>query len=344
MNSHGRISMANEFSSDLNNFRHVVVGAGGFLGTNISAGFKKSNLDLLCIDACERPKYSNHAGEKNWLSGTLSDKEFFVEHLKPNDIVYHLVSTTNPSNSDLAPDKDVEDNLIGSLKLFQACSERRIKKLIFISSGGTIYGPDAPVPTPEFADTSPICSYGATKLAIEKYLEIFRKQHGLDYIIFRVSNAYGPFQIARGQGIIAMALHRFFHDEPLEIWGDGSAVRDYIFVDDIVSAVLMGAASSTQSPRLYNLGSGVGHSVNEVVEALNFALGGRLETVRREGRSVDVPRSILDIERIKLHLNWRPKIDLKAGISATVNWYREFIRCSGQDHNHEYSRADEKIN
>lgn len=318
--------MADDFLRDLNGSRHVIVGAGGFLGANISTRIAKYDLELLCVDACCKPKFLNHPGEKAWLTGMLSDKDFFVKHLRPNDIVYHLVSTTNPSNSDLAPEKDVEENLIGSLRLFQACCEKRIKKLVFISSGGTIYGPDAPVPTPESAGTSPICSYGATKLAIEKYLEIFRKQHKLDYIIFRVANVYGPFQVARGQGIIAMALHKFFHDEPLEIWGDGSAVRDYIFVDDVVSAVLMGTAMSTDSPRIFNLGSGVGYSVNEVVDVISFALGGKLKTLRRECRPVDVPRSILDIELIKSHLNWRPTVDLKSGIIATVEWYKQFVQ------------------
>lgn len=305
--------------------RHVIIGAGGFLGTNLVNKIISFGFESISIDILSRPRFPNAFLGTKWLTMPLSDVSAIYDALQPGDIVYHLAGSTNPSNSDLAPDKDIEDNLIGSIKLFQVCIEKKISKLVFVSSGGTVYGPDAPIPTSETAPKNPICSYGITKLAVEKYLELFRRHYGLEYTVFRVSNAYGPFQIAKGQGIVATALQKFFNNQPVEIWGDGRAVRDYLYAEDISEGLLCGVNLPENSPRVFNLGSGIGYSVNEILSIINSQLGGRLKTVRRDCRIVDVPSNILNIDAITKYLRWRPLVSIQQGIAQTIEWYKDYI-------------------
>ena len=201
-----------------------------------------------------------------------------------------------------------------------ASSARRV---VFVSSGGTVYGVPKSVPIREDHATDPICSYGITKLAIEKYLHLYRELHGLESVVLRLANPYGERQRTHAsQGAIAVFLGKALRGEPIEIWGDGSVVRDYIHISDVTRALLL-AMDHAGSNRLFNIGSGLGASLNEVLEAIESATGVAPERHYLDGRPFDVPRSVLCIERAERELGWRPHIGLKEGIARTAAWLRE---------------------
>jgi len=191
-------------------------------------------------------------------------------------------------------------------------------KLVFVSSGGTVYGRPQQTPIPETHPTEPTCSYGIVKLAIEKYLALYQMLHGLDYRVLRLANPYGPGQEAnRAQGVIGTFLSRVVHDEAIEVWGDGSVVRDYLYIGDTVAAMLL-AAEYAGAERIFNIGSGEGHSVREIIAAVEQATGKKAKASYTAARKFDVPVSVLDISRAQNELGWRPAVNLDEGLYLTL--------------------------
>ena len=182
--------------------------------------------------------------------------------------------------------------------------------MVYVSSGGTIYGIPEHVPTPESAATSPITAYGVTKLAVEKYLHLYHHLYGLEYRVLRVANPFGPYQTAvKNQGVIAAFMRQALRGEPIDVWGDGSVVRDYIYIDDVISAML--AAATHEGPsRVFNVGRGEGRSLAEIVEAIEAVSGLVIPARYGAARPIDVPRSILDITLARQELGWQPQHDL----------------------------------
>jgi UDP-glucose 4-epimerase len=197
--------------------------------------------------------------------GDFFDTDFLNETLKGINIVVHLLSTSIPGTSNDDCVKDIETNLIGSVKLLESMKRNDCKKIIFISSGGTVYGNPIIVPTPEDTELRPICSYGITKVAIENYIYMFHKLYDLEYLIFRVSNLYGARQNnERQQGIINTLLNKISNNEEITIWGNGNIIRDYIYVEDFCN--LIQKAITLKISGTFNAGSGIGISVNEIIK------------------------------------------------------------------------------
>jgi UDP-glucose 4-epimerase len=206
--------------------------------------------------------------------------------------------------------------------LFELCGKLKVRRLVFVSSGGTVYGLPSAIPTPETAPTDPIGAYGVSKLSIEKYLAVYQRLHGLDYRILRVTNPYGPFQVPiKNQGLVAAIISKALRGETNEIWGDGSVIRDYIFIDDVVDA-LIAAASDQSAGRIFNIGSGVGRSVREVIAAIELALGKKLDIAWKQGRAADVPASVVAIDRARDLMGWQPKVPLDSGLAQTIQWWQ----------------------
>jgi UDP-glucose 4-epimerase len=216
----------------------------------------------------------------------------------------------------------VQKSILPSLAMFDLCRKLGVSRVVFISSGGTIYGRPDLIPTPETAPTEPITAYGISKLAIEKYLALYQHLYQLDYRVLRVSNPYGPFQTAmNNQGVIAALISRAMHDETVEIWGDGSAVRDFIFIDDVIDA-MVSAACDAGTERIYNIGSGTSHSLREVVAAIQGQLHRDLKIEFKPARPFDVPASVLAIDRARQALGWAPKTAFAVGLDRTIGWWQ----------------------
>jgi len=190
--------------------------------------------------------------------------------------------------------------------------------VLFPSSGGTVYGIPQYTPITEEHPTNPISSYGITKLAIEKYLALFHRLYGLDYGILRISNAYGERQpLKNAQGLIPTIIHQALTRQPLHIWGDGSVVRDYVHASDIAKAFLK-VLDYKGEAKIFNISSGTGYTVNQVIEMVQALMAGYPEVVYDPADAYDVPVNILDNSRAKQMLDWSPTVQLEEGLRRTV--------------------------
>lgn len=298
----------------------AIVGAGGFLGTNLARFLKPRVEDLRCYG--RRCAFPEAIKGITWRAGDIADTAI-TDVVADCDVVIHLASTSSPATADKDIAADAAANIVGSLRLFERCAAGGVKRVIFLSSGGTVYGIPDMIPTPESAATDPISAYGVAKLAVEKYLEIFRRRHGLDYRILRVANIYGPYQTPdKGQGVVAAFLRHAIENAPLDIWGNGEIVRDYVFVSDVVEAI-WAAMCHTGSPRTFNIGSGTGTSVLQIAQAIEMLTGRILPKNFLPSRPADVPVSILDHALASSELAWKPVVTLPAGLAQMLTWITE---------------------
>ena len=302
----------------------LILGAAGFIGTNLTYALTKTNAKVICLD---RPGSDLECARK-WgaecIYGSIADYSAdSYEGLKGIDTVYHLVSTTCPTNSNMNMSIELEDNILTTVRLLDACVKANVGRVVFLSSGGTVYGREHDGILNELDETNPISSYGIQKLVIEKYLYLYREMYGLDYRIVRLSNPYGPYQRPNGiQGLVSTCTWKAYHDEPIEIYGDGSVVRDYIYIDDAIKGIL-NIARDDAKYKLYNLGSGHGVSVNEVLETVSNVLGKQLDVRYTPSRKVDVPVNILDINRYKEEFGEPITISLGEGIRKLAGFYEQ---------------------
>lgn len=297
----------------------ALIGAGGFLGTNLARHLAPLVADVRCFG--RRQAFPEALAGMHWITGDLADAAV-DDAIAGCDTVIHLASTSTPATADRDIVADARDNLLASLQLFDRCVAAGVRRLVFISSGGTVYGIPTVTPTPETAATLPITAYGVAKLAIEKYLEIYRRRHGLDYRVLRVSNLYGPYQTAeKQQGVVAAFLDRALRGEALEIWGDGRVVRDYVYVADVAEAVAATLAYDG-GQRVFNIGSGSGLSLVDVIAAIEVLLGHPVDRQFRPGRPVDVPVSVLDCGLARQELGWRAQTAFVEGLHLTADWIK----------------------
>lgn len=306
--------------------RSLVLGGRGFIGTHLIDALLDQGHFVRCFD---RPNVvalgDSHAKHPQFelCEGDFTSEADISIALQDCDICYHLVSTTLPKSSNADPVFDVESNLVATIRLLTLALKSGVRKVIFVSSGGTVYGDPVEVPIPETHATDPACSYGIAKLAIEKYLALFHRLHGLDYTVLRLANPFGEGQRTHAsQGAVAVFLGKVLRGEPIEIWGDGSVVRDYIHVDDVVQALLASLEPSKQE-HVFNIGSGQGHSLNEVLDAIEKITGRVANRQYVSGRGFDVPVSVLNIERAKNSLGWVPAVSFEQGLEQFSTWLLE---------------------
>ncbi len=258
------------------------------------------------------------------FSGNFLARSDIEAALNGIDVCFHLISTTIASTSNANPTFDVETNLLGTLQSLKCAVKSGVKRIVFISSGGTVYGVPKTIPISEEHSTYPTSSYGITKLAIEKYLDLYRSLHGLEYVTLRLANPYGVGQrLDAQQGAIAVFLARALRGEEISIWGDGSVIRDYIYVDDAIDAMVRSADVNIQGGCVVNIGAGVGYSINEILSAIEKVTGRRTNKKYVEGRTYDVPANVLDISAAARLLGWTPKISLEEGLLRFSNWIKD---------------------
>jgi UDP-glucose 4-epimerase len=239
------------------------------------------------------------------------------------DVVVQLVSTSSPASQNRHATFDIQENVLPHVDFMQAAVDAGVRRYVFASSGGTVYGPGVATPTPEQAATNPICSHGLTKLTIENYLRMHATVDDLETVILRIANAFGPEQMFRkGQGLIPAVLNRVSQCQPVQVVGDGTAVRDYVFIDDVVDALEAAAKRALPATGVFNVGSGRGHTVVDVLDALERELGHAIERLHVPARRTDTDVSVLDISAAASRLAWRPRIDFREGIRRTVAWWQ----------------------
>lgn len=301
----------------------LVLGGGGFIGSHVVDALVDAGHRVRVFERPRVPQYRPFAGDAmEWLEGDFQNSVLVREAVRGVDAIVHLVSTTLPKGSNDDPEFDVQSNVIGTLRLLRFAVEAGVRKVVFISSGGTVYGVPTIVPIPETHATDPRVSYAIGKLAVEKYLAVFEQQHGLAYAVLRVANPYGPRQrVDLAQGAVAMFVDAALSGRTVEIWGDGSVVRDYVHVADVARA-FVAALDYTGSERIFNVGSGRGCSLIELLALIERAVGHLVPRRHLPARGIDVPRNVLDIARASRELGWNPRVSLEEGLVRTVAWAR----------------------
>ena len=305
----------------------TILGAAGFIGTNLTLALAKDPSRKLTLvdreDAYFDTLRSFSLPDITYKLSDLSPKEDFVSLLSGADVVYHLVSTTVPTTSNRQISDELTANVVMTASLLEACVACGVRKVVFISSGGTVYGKETDCPLPEDTPTYPISSYGIQKVTIEKLLYLYRYLYGLDYRTIRLANPYGPFQRPNGiLGAVTTFTYKALRREPIQVYGDGSVIRDFIYIDDAVRGIL--SIGQGESPfRTFNLGSGTGTSIREVLETIEKTLDIPLDITWLPGRKADVPQNYLDISRYEEAYGKLSPLSLPEGILRTAAFMKE---------------------
>ena len=258
----------------------LLLGAAGFIGTNLTIELaKKTEDEITLVDRSKaffKPIVSMDLKNVHILEADLTVDMDFDSILKDQEVVYHLVSTTVPTTSNQHISQELVSNVIFSANLFEACIRCGVKKVVFVSSGGTVYGKEVDCPLKEKTATNPISSYGVQKITIEKLLYLYRYMYGLDYRIIRLANPYGPYQRPNGVlGAVTTFTYKALKGDEITVYGDGSVVRDFIYIDDAIRAI-MKIVNGENKHRTFNLGCGYGTSIKQVLETIEKALGIKL--------------------------------------------------------------------
>lgn len=305
----------------------LITGGAGFIGSHLvdaflSDGWKVRVLDCFCITDISRT--DNCSVE--YFTGSFGDRSLLQTILPGVDVLLHLASTTTPAMAYGRSAFDVETNLIGTLHLLEESLKHGVNRVIFPSSGGTVYGEVLKTPITERHPTRPISSHGIIKLAIENYIQMLSHEKGLKYTILRIANPYGPRQRPNAtQGAVAVFIGKILCNEPVELWGDGSVVRDFIYIDDVVSSVLSCLHTKESINQIFNIGSGEGISIRDLLSIIEKITGITVNIVYKPARNFDVPTNVLAIKKVTSDLNWNPKVSLENGIQTTITWMENYL-------------------
>ncbi|MCE5340854.1 MAG: GDP-mannose 4,6-dehydratase [Planctomycetaceae bacterium] len=300
-----------------------VIGGTGFIGSNLVPKLVSSGRFVKVIGRNPNPMVSLPKNSE-YYSGNYGDSRFLAKILKGVNEVIHLAYSSVPKTSYDDPIHDILNNLPETVQLFNLALKAKIKKILIVSSGGTVYGKIARSPASESVPTNPLSPYGITKLACEKYAMMFYEIHNLPVICVRPANAYGEGQKAfTGQGFIASAICSILQKKKIQLYGDTGTVRDYIHIDDLTNGILL-ALRSGKIGNCYNIGTGLGKNNIEILELLRpFAEKAKLKIKIKKLalRPFDVPFNVLNFNKLKKDTGWEPKIPLSLGLQKTWDWF-----------------------
>ena len=294
----------------------LIIGGNGFIGSNLSRHLADLGWKVTSFDIAEPPMPDSRV---EYIMGDFFDDNVLAGVIKGKDIIYHALSTVNPGNSNQKYMMGYSRDLLQTIKLFDMLKEQDAK-LIFLSSGGTVYGVQEQQPISENASARPINHYGNVKLCIENTLRVFDIQAKSKMMIARISNPYGPGQDHnKGVGFIDAVIRKTLAGEPVEVWGDGEIIRDYIYIADVCK-MLGNLALYEGEETVFNVSSATGTSQNEIIEIVK-QIDSNVSCVYKPGRSVDVRKIILDNSKI-MSVSPVELMDIKDGIRSVYNYLK----------------------
>ena len=296
-----------------------VFGANGFIGRAVVRDLLAHDRQVVAFGRAFPSDYERIVGSKVEMR-VIDFRDALSVHamLQGIDQAIDLVNSSSPALGNGRVVEDAEINVLPHISFVQSCLLSRVSRIIFVSSGGTIYGAPHRLPLAEDHPTKPLVSYGVSKLTVEHYLRMLTRNSAVDHVILRVSNPYGPGQTLRkGQGLIASILERHAAGLPLVIYGDGKAQRDYLFIEDLCQAMIA-ALDAPPMHETFNIGTGVGRSTLEVIEEVEAALGSKLEIEFASERLTDARSNVLDCRKATRLLDWTARTPFSEGIRRTV--------------------------
>jgi len=295
----------------------LILGGNGFIGSHLVEALKNKH-QVTVFDKSPNLFIKEYA-EVNYVYGDFGNTDLLSKVLDNKHVVYHLLSTTVPYSADINPIFDIESNLIGTVKLLDMIVEKGIERFVYSSSGGTVYGKSHYLPMDEEHPCNPVGSYGIVKNTVERYIQMYALKNKFSYLIARPSNPYGPRQnYTKNQGLIAKLIYNGMCQDKFTIWGDGSAIRDYIYINDLVDFLKIAGLSSESG--IFNVGSGAGMSINQIILALSSIIDKMppLEYIDNKGNFVE--KVILDIKHAREKFDWKPKVTLEEGLRLHSKW------------------------
>ena len=306
-----------------------MTGGAGFIGSQLVERLAGDGWQVAVVDDLSSSPVKEQGAstvplhELDIADAALAD--VFSEH-QP-EIVFHLAAQVSVARSMREPELDVHTNVVGGINLLQQCVRFGVKRVVLFSTGGALYGEPEYLPCDEAHPIKPLSVYGASKRTLEQYTRIIAETNGIDYTILRPGNVYGPGQDPHGEaGVVAIFGLKMLADDDVTIYGDGEQERDYVYVDDVVTAALAAARSDAPTEGVYNIGSGAPTSVNEIFSLLAEETGYSRAPVLAPERPGDVRRIYLDTSRARDELGWMPEMGLRGGIMRTVSALRNTPR------------------
>jgi UDP-glucose 4-epimerase len=302
--------------------RWAIIGANGFIGKNLIEYLLPISEKINLLDrSWENFPWDNSPILKKF-TGTFQDKSDLEKVIQGCDLVINLASSSIPENSNNLIESDIQNNLIGNLNVFDVCTKEKIKRLLIPSSGGTVYGLNGASLLAEDDIGFPICSYGIVKQTIEKYAYLFSFLNQLPVTVLRISNPYGKYQGGKKQGVVAALLNAAILEQEFNLWGDGNTIRDYLYIQDLIEIIDLAANYEEKEKfNIYNIGSGIGYSINDLIKTVENITKKDIKIARRSPRNFDLPVNVLNIEKIKKKLGWKPKFNIEQGICEFYEWH-----------------------
>ena len=301
----------------------LVTGGAGFIGSHVVDILISAGYEVVVVDDLSTGRLSNLNPAATFYQVDIRSPRLaeVFEKERP-DYVDHHAAQMDVRRSIGDPLFDAEVNVIGSINLIECCRRYNVKRLVYISTGGAVYGEPEYLPCDEAHPVNPICPYGASKHTVEHYLFMYNQNYGLEYVVLRYPNVYGPRQDPHGEaGVVAIFTGQMLAGGQVVINGDGEQQRDFVYVEDCARANLM-AMTNQNANQVYNLGYGRGTTVNEIFTALKRITGYRLPAVHGPAKVGETRQIYLDATKAQRDLGWQPSVDLEEGLQQTVEYFK----------------------
>jgi len=309
----------------LEKLKILITGGAGFIGSNIADYWAKQNAEVIVLDNLRTGKLENISNSKiKFINGSITNRDVISSIMDDVDYIFHLAALVSVPESIINPFECVEINVKGLLNILESAKEKKVKKIVF-SSSAAVYG-DNPI-SPKTTDLvlSPKSPYGITKLDGEYYLQTYLENYGLNFVVLRYFNVFGPRQDPNSQyaAAIPIFISKALKNEDIIIYGDGEQTRDFIFIDDVVNANFLASRASANG--VYNVARGEATSVNDIVNTILKLTNSKSKIIYAEPRPGDIKHSLASIEKTKCDLNFYPKISLEEGMKKTIEYFKTKI-------------------
>lgn len=304
----------------MNKERCIIFGGGGFVGSHLTEKLIRKGYLVIVFSRRTKEDYKNlsSVNEKiNFVKGNFSNVKLIRKTIEPGDTVFDLIGFSVPSSSMKSPLDEIKHHIFSHSQFIEVASIKKVKKIVFTSSGGGVYGEKQKLPISEEEKTQPISPHAISKISIEYFLNYYGNIYNIPHIIYRIGNVYGPRQIPKkGFGVVPTLFSHVLENKPPTLFDHGKMIRDYIYIDDVIDAISRSFHKETRH-HVYNIGSGKGVSLRTLWKHIRKITKTELRPIFKPKRPVDLDSVVLDVSRFKKEFSWNPKTDLERGLKRT---------------------------